>query len=190
MEIDSLDSDERGCYASNEYLAQFCLCSERKVSDAVSKLIELGYITQDGFDGRSRILRSCIAKTARQSSRFCESDDPAQYNYENTSNKHNNKAGKPQKRVWGDFDAFWSAYPKKVGKQAALKAFQKANATLETMLTAIERQKSSAQWKKDNGQYIPNPATWLNQGRWEDEEYAATNAPKRYTTKGSFFDDE
>ena len=26
---------------------------------------------------------------------------------------------------------------------------------------------------KDNGQYIPNPATWLNQGRWEDELEAA-----------------
>lgn len=24
------------------------------------------------------------------------------------------------------------------------------------------------QWRKDNGQYIPNPATWLNQGRWDD----------------------
>jgi hypothetical protein len=30
-------------------------------------------------------------------------------------------------------------------------------------------QKTSAQWQKDNGQYIPNPATWLNQGRWDDE---------------------
>ena len=27
----------------------------------------------------------------------------------------------------------------------------------------------SAQWQRDNGQYIPHPATWLNQGRWDDE---------------------
>lgn len=37
------------------------------------------------------------------------------------------------------------------------------------MLNAIETAKQSRQWNKDNGQYIPNPATWLNQKRWEDE---------------------
>lgn len=68
-----------------------------------------------------------------------------------------------------DFDAFWSAYPKKVGKQSARKAFEKAKVPLETLLTAIERQKCSSQWSRDGGRYIPNPATWLNQGRWEDE---------------------
>ena len=37
------------------------------------------------------------------------------------------------------------------------------------MLSAIDTQKKSDQWKKDGGQFIPNPATWLNQRRWEDE---------------------
>ncbi len=69
----------------------------------------------------------------------------------------------------GSFEKFWSAYPKKVGKQAAKKAFDRVKVPVETLLTAIERQKCSAQWSRDNGQYIPNPATWLNQGRWEDE---------------------
>lgn len=69
----------------------------------------------------------------------------------------------------GAFDAFWQAYPKKVGKLAAKKAFDKANVPVETLLDALERQKCGEQWQKDNGQYIPNPATWLNQGRWEDE---------------------
>ena len=68
-----------------------------------------------------------------------------------------------------DFDAFWKAYPKKVGKQAARKAFQRVKEPLESLLTAIERQKRSAQWLEDNGKYIPHPTTWLNQGRWEDE---------------------
>lgn len=69
------------------------------------------------------------------------------------------------------FAEFWQAYPKKVGKQAALKSFARAikNVDLQTLLAAVERQKRSPQWSKDNGQYIPNPATWLNQGRWDDE---------------------
>ena len=37
------------------------------------------------------------------------------------------------------------------------------------MLVAIDKGKSSKQWNKENGQYIPNPSTWLNQKRWEDE---------------------
>lgn len=68
-----------------------------------------------------------------------------------------------------DFEVFWSAYPKKVGKQAAKEAFEKVNVPVESLVTAIKRQECSPQWSKDGGQYIPNPATWLNQGRWEDE---------------------
>lgn len=68
-----------------------------------------------------------------------------------------------------DFQKFWSAYPKKVGKQAAAKAFKKVDVPLDVLMTALDQQKQMAQWKKDGGQYIPNPATWLNQRRWEDE---------------------
>ena len=82
-----------------------------------------------------------------------------------------NKADKPPKvRVADvDFDKFWSAYPKKVGKKEAKKAFTKVGVSTDILVDAIEKQKQSKQWQKDNGQYIPNPATWLNQSRWEDE---------------------
>lgn len=71
------------------------------------------------------------------------------------------------------FAAFWAAYPRKVGKQAALKAFGKIKGVpVETILHAIEAQKKTDSWQKDGGQYIPHPATWLNQGRWEDEPYS------------------
>lgn len=66
------------------------------------------------------------------------------------------------------FSDFWKAYPTKVGKKAAASAFKKALrvTTVETMLGAIESQKRSKRWTEG---YIPNPATWLNQGRWDDE---------------------
>lgn len=70
-----------------------------------------------------------------------------------------------------EFERFWRAYPKKVGKGGAYKAFKKVEAikhTLPIMLEAIEQQKDSEQWKKDKGQFIPHPTTWLNQRRWED----------------------
>lgn len=71
------------------------------------------------------------------------------------------------------FDRVWSAYPRKVGKDAAAKAFAKRKpdaALVEAMVKAIETQKRSADWTKDGGQFIPHLATWLNGGRWMDEQ--------------------
>lgn len=70
------------------------------------------------------------------------------------------------------FSEFWEAYPKKVGKKDAMKAFKAAKVTDELhkrIIAAVEVNKQSEQWNKSNGQYIPNPSTWLNQGRWDDE---------------------
>jgi len=79
------------------------------------------------------------------------------------------KSARPADRRFAEF---WLAYPNKVGKDAARKAFDKRkpdDELLTLMLTAVEAQKHSEKWAKDGGQYIPNPATWLNQGRWMDE---------------------
>ena len=70
------------------------------------------------------------------------------------------------------FNKFWAAYPKHIAKQSAVKAFEKLKPDeklLEAMLKAIAMQKESKQWEKDGGAFIPYPATWLNQRRWEDE---------------------
>ena len=70
------------------------------------------------------------------------------------------------------FAEFWSAYPKKVGKPAAEKSFNRLNVTdelLAQMLFVIQTSKHSDGWQKQGGQFIPNPATWLNQRRWEDQ---------------------
>lgn len=70
------------------------------------------------------------------------------------------------------FDEFWQSYPHKVGKKAALSAWKKLkpNAGLRAkIMESLQTQKSSHQWRRENGRYIPNPATWLNQGRWDDQ---------------------
>lgn len=67
------------------------------------------------------------------------------------------------------FAQWWAVYPKKVGKGEAKKAFGKVRVGVDVLIDAVNRQKNSQQWTKENGRYIPNPATWLNQGRWEDE---------------------
>ena len=71
VEIDSLDGPDH-CYASNEYFATFCNCSESKVSKAIKKLKELGMIEEVSFDGRHRKLK--VVKSAMQGSKKCYSE--------------------------------------------------------------------------------------------------------------------
>jgi hypothetical protein len=58
VEIDSLDNSDRGCFASNEYLASFVQLSEGRVANIISDLKKRGYIIQLFFDGRNRGLRT------------------------------------------------------------------------------------------------------------------------------------
>jgi hypothetical protein len=70
------------------------------------------------------------------------------------------------------FDEFWATCPKKVGKGAAEKAWEKIRpdgALREKIVHAMKGAAASEDWTRDGGRYIPHPATWLNQKRWEDE---------------------
>jgi len=89
-------------------------------------------------------------------------------------NKNTNTVDQPD-----GFESFWSAYPKKVGKPAAIKAFRSAkiNGHLPDVLADIEDKAGSEAWTKAGGQFVPNPATYLNQRRWEDQIDAAKSDP-------------
>ena len=70
------------------------------------------------------------------------------------------------------FEAFWKAYPKKKNKGSAEKWFKihkPSKDLVDIMLNKIEQQKNTNDWKKNDGQYIPYPSTWLNAKAWEDE---------------------
>jgi uncharacterized protein YdaU (DUF1376 family) len=70
------------------------------------------------------------------------------------------------------FEEFWNFYPKKVGKDKAIIAWKKKKPKVDTVLKALNWQKQSDQWTKNDGQFIPNPTTYINEGRWQDEPTA------------------
>lgn len=90
-----------------------------------------------------------------------------------TSNGHRPRKPKTRRNAYSDaFLTFWNAYPRKVGKGAAWKAWSHIkpdDALASTLTAAVLSQIHWPQWEKDNGEFIPHPATWLNQSRWEDE---------------------
>lgn len=68
------------------------------------------------------------------------------------------------------FIEFWAAYPKKVDRKGSLRAFKNIHNLKESfpgIMQALEVQKQSRQWTTDNGQYIPNPTTYIHQERWQ-----------------------
>lgn len=70
-----------------------------------------------------------------------------------------------------EFQKFWNAYPKKHAITMAQQVFVEVRAAdhLAEILTALERQKKSEDWTKENGKYIPLPANYLRDGRWHDQ---------------------
>jgi len=86
------------------------------------------------------------------------------------------KPVKVSKEDRDNFLSFWNVYPKKIGKGAAEKSWYKQKPPLDVVLVAVEAQKKTDQWSKEKGKYIPNPATWLNQKRWEDEAEVTTGS--------------
>lgn len=71
------------------------------------------------------------------------------------------------------FDEFWSSYPRKVARPQAQKAWKKIKPDDEVQSAiheGLSSAKQSEQWRKDGGAFIPHPATWLNNRRWEDDQ--------------------
>lgn len=173
MEIDSLDCGENGCYASNKWLSSRCQCSERKITEAISKLKKLGMITFSAFDGRTRTLRSCLEKTATPPSKNHEAASQKLLH----SNKESNKGSNKEKSISIDdddgFEEFWDAYPKKVEKKAAQAIWDKLkpNPELRQIILADLRHRlePGGAWYRKEKQYIKNASGYLNGRRWEDE---------------------
>ena len=81
-----------------------------------------------------------------------------------------------------DFELFWQAYPKKKSKQDAVRAWvknKKYMPDMQVLLTSLNIQSESKDWIKDDGEYIPFPATWLNKHRWDDVDTKAQQQNQR-----------
>lgn len=74
--------------------------------------------------------------------------------------------------VGPEFEVFWQAYPRKVAKAEAEKAWLKLNPDqplCSEIMAGLSVACRSAGWNKDAGQYVPHASTWLNGKRWTDK---------------------
>lgn len=177
--------DGRPVLIKNELFPTRENVTRKSVEDAITKLVAVGLLFQYEFDGRPYLAFPTWEKHQRIRNKHRKYPAPPDDIHlsadccqmtagclpESESNPNPNPNPNTTARARGDgaFDRFWAEYPKKVGKGQAQKAFSKISVPVETLIEAVHRQKNSVQWQKDGGQYIPNPATWLNQKRWEDD---------------------
>jgi hypothetical protein len=92
----------------------------------------------------------------------------------------------PKKVRDASFDAFWQAYPKKTAKEQARRRFEILLARKVDPAELIAGAKAFAKERRgEDPRFTPFPATWLNQGRWQDEAPAPAAVE---SARRTFFD--
>ncbi len=84
------------------------------------------------------------------------------------------------------FEKFWEVYPRHVNRYQARCAFERLNpdaGMLDEILKVLDRQKESQAWRVEEGRYIPYPARWLTEHRWEDDP---AEAGRKFRTRQEY----
>ena len=141
-------------------LARITRGEEKAIKDAMDRLVSIGWL--EIYDDPALIPHNPAPACGKV---------PMEWN-------GMEEKGREGKTLSDGFEIFWSEYPRKTAKKKAFEAWvsAKSKPPLADILQAIETQKKSEQWRKDNGQFIPHPATWLNQGRWDDKPFVLSRS--------------
>ena len=91
------------------------------------------------------------------------------------------------------FEQFWKEYPRKVSKKTAFTAFKNIKHLKDEfpiIMQAVKLKKGSNDWRKNGGQYIPHPATFIHQERWKDEEQTISSNDSMLSSDNPYFSKE
>lgn len=174
------------CWPSHETISKDCGCSERAVRDHLPVLEKLGLINlenrnKEGMKTSSKYtfplatadrqevpnVRQMVPNRSANGSKHDRQEMPIKHPISNTQqlNTHITPVV--------PFDSFYSAYPKKTKRAAALKAWNKLSpgqALINRIMQDIVNRVEQGAWCTGQGkQYIPDPSTYLNGNRWEDD---------------------
>ena len=163
------DNETLDAYPSRQTLAnKMQVDSTKTVDRAIKELLDIGALTvsrrlkdNGEFDSNLYTLMSLPSDTGVST---YPQESPTNYNHiTKTKLTRTNKDISPFFEQ--DFEEFWQAYPRKVGKAQAKRAFAKAleKTSLQQILSGI------CNLIYDDIKFCPHPTTWLNSERWNDE---------------------
>jgi DNA-binding transcriptional ArsR family regulator len=193
-EITALTNEKGYCWASDTYFSKLYKVSKTSIQNWLRDLERNGYITREVVyeEGTKKITQRYIKLTVIpiqenlhtytrkvvypiQENLHTPIQDKLRVNNTSINNTFNNIPPiVPQNEILTEteimFNQFWKSYPNKKAKQVAYKSFTKLKpdeTLFKEIMDKLELFKQTKQW--GNEKYIPYPATWLNQKRWEDE---------------------
>lgn len=165
--------------STKAFAEQFPYMTDGKIRRALEKLVAKEWIIVGNFNrvAYDRTRWFAVAKPAPsicQNQQMDLSDSPNGFGTGAQPIPDNKPDRNTDTNASASFESFWDVWPKtkKKGKKMAKKAWIKANpdeTLCKTIIQAVKTQSKTEDWTKNNGQFIPLPATWLNGERWEDE---------------------
>lgn len=173
-------------YIKNETKTEVLIRDEHKCQSCGStKKLEFDHIIPVSKGGSSEadnlqlLCRSCNrSKRALSKDEFATQETEkrcASRSLETETEEDTEKEKEKTKHDYSlEFEKFWDAFPpnpRKSGKYYAYKIWtrKKLNDKVHDIVKHLYEIRESDQWKKDNGQYIPMPSTYLSQERFDQE---------------------
>jgi hypothetical protein len=151
VEIDSLDNSEKGCFASNEYLANFFKLSESRMANIISDLKKRGFINQIFFDGRQRGLR--IIKSEVWFTENDKADYSKTVKLPYRKREHNNTLNKTTNNTTNiSFENEFSTFEK-----ITIEDSQSSKVNPFTLVSLVEKEKEKNTRKKEKENAEPKP---------------------------------
>lgn len=167
-------SDEGICFPSHHTLARKARCSTSWVSQTMRQMVkdELIVVVERAGNGRGKVGRYRLIKGSTESDLSDDIGVTATPNrsHSDTSDTYSLNRHEPS----NTFEQLWKAYPKKVAKAAAQRAFdrlmkQPDPPSIDMLIKAVERYALNIR----DLQFCAHLATWLNSERWTDEQQVA-----------------
>lgn len=197
-ELTSLCNSTGYCWATNEYFAELYGLSVGTVSRLISQLEKKGYIrcemaaTPKGSERRIYagifVVKGGLDENGNTPLDENEQGGLDENGKQNNTSMNNKQDNTPYSPPAGDeqpkskktkegyrpdwFEELWKRYPRKDNKPAARKKWNEIKPdrqTCDQICAALERDKTSEQWNKNEGKFIPLLSTWLHNRRWEDK---------------------
>ena len=172
------NSETAKCHPSRTTIAKKCRINVKTVDRAIGELVAIGAVSvehrkvdgSDEFTSNEYTLAMSLGGV-KNTPPWCKNDATGRDKngkqtiaIENQRNESDTSSS-----VDDGFAEFWAIYPRKVGKGAARKAWNKARKTATTEQIVVACNLSASVRRNQDPQYTAHPATWLNAERWLDD---------------------
>jgi len=184
-----MNANKNSCYPKRSTISNRCGLDESKISASTSRLEKFGWIKKTGKGGFSSpclyVFTIPPVFSVTEQATDIDSGTGTKTAFQTVTNPvmGNKSTTESTKSGREGFDGFWKKYPRKMNRHDALKAWTELSPdkTLQTQILSavISSTRLDSQWSRENGRFIPSPARYLRERRWEDQYHNINNELNR-----------